>query len=162
MIKKVDKAKIICESYRNGMTLSQIAKAFGHDTSVITAYLKRYFEYFYGEPYMPFAQKRQKRLAEIYEQYKEIYAQGLYSRTQICELLDCSLWEFECMLSEYKLNNQWLKTYHRQKTLCNVPEEFYKSVSEFAKENGYKSVRAVATQAINEFMLQAMLRKENM
>lgn len=54
MNKKIDKAKIICNAYRDGFTLSQIAKSFNHDTSVIDTYLKRYFEYFYGEPYVPY------------------------------------------------------------------------------------------------------------
>jgi hypothetical protein len=68
--------------------------------------------------------------------------------------MGCSIKEFEYMSRKYKLKNQWLKTYAGQVTLCNVSNEFKDSIVEFAKKYGFKSCRAVAVRAINEFMLQ--------
>lgn len=154
---KLDKGKVICTAYRNGSTISEIARAFGQDYNIILGYLQKYFEYFYGEPYKPFTERRAALLEELYKKYKEIYVQGLYSREQMCEMLNCNVNELEAMFRKYKLNNQWLKTYNGQATLCNTSKEFRNSVKDFAKKYGYKSVRAVAVTAINEFMLQQML-----
>ena len=161
MRRKLDKAQAICLAYREGSTVSEISRKFGNDHSVIVAYLKRYFEYFYNEPYQSYAEKKASRLEELYEKYKEIYVQGMYTRSQLCELLSCNVNELEAMIHKYKLNNQWLKTYSGQVTLCNTSNEFRESIKEFAKKYGYKSVRAVAVRAINEFILQEMLREEN-
>ena len=154
MERKIDKAKVICSAYRNGQTVTQIARAFNHDTSVIDSYLKRYFEYFYGERYKPYAEKHAEFMRELYEKYNEIYVHGFFSREEMCNALGCSVQELEAMFRKYNVNYQWLKTYSGQKTLCNVSSEFYNSVKEFAKKHNFKSVRAVAVAAINEFMLQ--------
>ena len=77
-------------------------------------------------------------------------------------MLGCSIQELEAMFRKYNVKYQRLKTYHSQRTLCNVSNEFYNSVKEFAKKYGYKSVREVSTRAINEFILQQMLKiKDN-
>ena len=157
MIGNLDKGKAICLAYRNGMTISQISKAFNSTHTEINRFLKRYFGYFYDEEYKTFSEKRNNRLEEIYEKYQEVYVRGLYTRSQMCEILGGNVNEFEAMSIKYGLNNQWLQTYSNQKTLCNVPEEFIKSVKDFVDKYGFKSVRAVAVTAINEFMLQQML-----
>jgi hypothetical protein len=41
-----------------------------------------------------------------------------------------------------------------------VSKEFKQSINEFVEEFGYKSVRAVAVEAINEFMLTQRLRRD--
>lgn len=66
--------------------------------------------------------------------------------------------ELEAMIRKYRLNNQWLKTYDSQISLCNTSNEFREAIKEFAKNNGYKSVRDVVVRAINEYMLQESLR----
>ena len=153
-IKKMDRARVICESYRNGMTVSELCRAFDCCHPTIVHYLEKYFEVFYGEGYKPFTEQKKDRLEYLYNGYKELYIRGLYSRNQICEMLGCSVNEFEAMCSRYGLKNQWLKTYAGQVTLCNVSKEFKDSIVKFAKKYGFKSCRAVAVRAINEFMLQ--------
>ena len=157
---KNEKQKIICMAYKNGLTIAQIAKAFNHESSVIRTYLDKYFEEIYEEKFLPCLKVKEEEMKRLYEKYQEVYVQGLFSREQICEILGCNVNKLEAMLRRYGLKNQWLKTYHNQKTLCNVSNEFYKSVKEFAQKNNYKSVRAVATRAINEFMLQEELKKD--
>ena len=158
---KLEKGKAICEAYKNGNTISQIAKKFNNKYDLIKGYLKRYFEQFYNEPFVSYGEKRKERLQKLYTEYEKIYVQGLYTRKQLCNILKCDVNELEAMFRKYNLHNQWLKTYEGQVTLCNTSNEFRKSVSDFAKKYGYKSVRAVCMQAINEFMLQEMLRREN-
>lgn len=157
----IDKGKAICASYRSGMTISQISKVFKTEYSEVCRYLTRYFEYFYNEPYKPYSERRSERLEELYNKYTSVYVSGLYTRTQLCEMLDCNVNEFEAMTTKYGLNNQWLKTYDGQMTLCNVSKEFKDSIMEFADKYGFKSCRAVAVTAINEFMLQQMMLHEN-
>ena len=158
MKEKLDKGKAICVAYKNGLTLTEISKAFGNAHSVIVSYLERYFPMVYGEPYQSYADKKAPRLEELYNKYREIYVQGLYTRQQLCEILGCNVNELEAMICKYNLNNQWLQTYDGQVTLCNTSKEFRNSIRDFANKYGYKSIRAVAVRAINEFMLQEMLR----
>ena len=158
---KLEKGKAICEAYKNGNTISQIAKKFNNKYDLIKGYLKRYFEYFYNEPFISYGERKKERLEELYNEYVKIYVQGLYTRQQLCKILKCDVNELEAMFRKYNLHNQCLKTYHNQVTLCSTSKEFRKSVSDFAKKYGYKSVRAVCMQAINEFMLQEILRREN-
>jgi hypothetical protein len=159
-IRKLDKARIICEAYKNGATLTSLSKAFNNSHSVILEYLKRYFEHFYGVPFKNLHERQAVRLAELYNEYQQIYVQGLYTRQQLCNILKCDVQELEAMFRKYNLHHQWLKTYDGQVTLCNTSKEFRDSIKAFADQHGYKSVRAVAVQAINEFMLQTII-KEN-
>ena len=160
MVGNVDKGRAICCAYRDGMTLSQIARVFKTEHSEVNRYLKKYFEYFYGESYLSCNEKLENRANELYEKYKGVYVRGLYNRTQLCELMGCDIKEFEYMSRKYKLKNQWLKTYAGQVTLCNVSNEFKDSIMGFAKKYGFKSCRAVAVRAINEFMLQYEIFRE--
>lgn len=161
MYSKPEKAKLVCLAYKNGTTISEIARAFGQGHDLIRGYLERYFEIIYGEPFKTFTEQREERLREIYKIYQDVYVQGLFTRSQICEIIGCNVNELEAMLKKYDLHHQWLQTYDGQKTLCNVSKEFKQSVNEFVEEFGYKSVRAVAVEAINEFMLMKRLRGEN-
>lgn len=154
MVGNLDRGKAICSAYRDGMTLSQISRAFKIGHSEVNRYLKRYFEYFYGEKYIPVSERLESRATDLYAKYNEIYVHGVYNRTKMCEMLGCSIREFEYMSKRFGLHHQWLKTYAEQVTLCNVPNEFKDSIMEFAKKYGFKSCRAVAVRAINEFMLQ--------
>ena len=158
---KIDKAKLICEAYKNGYTISQIGRAFGHGHCVIENYLKRYYQSFYGELHKPKSQKISEYLDDLYNRYKEIYVPSLYSREKLCEILGCKVYQLECMFTKYNLTHQWLKTYESQATLCNTSLEFREAVKDFAKKYGYRSVRAVAVRAINEFMLQHELEGDN-
>lgn len=160
MYSKPDKAKLICKAYKYGTSISEIARAFGQGHDLIRGYLERYFEIIYGEPFKTFTEQREERLREIYKRYQDVYVQGLFTRTQICEIIECDVNELEAMLKKYDLHHQWLQTYHGQQTLCNVSKEFKDSIKEFMEEFDYKSVRAVAVEAINEFMLQKRLRRE--
>ena len=154
MIGNLDRGRAICSAYRAGMTLSQVAKAFDIGHSEVNRYLKRYFEYFYGEKYVSVSERLDSRAKELYAKYNEIYIRGVYNRTKMCEMLGCSIKEFEYMSKRFGLHHQWLQTYAGQVTLCNVSNEFKDSIVEFAKKYGYKSCRAVAVEAINEFMLR--------
>ena len=157
---KFDKAKIICEAYHNGRAVTQISKTFGYDRNSVIGYLERYFERYYGEPYKPFSEKRAEFLEELYKKYQGVYIKGLYSRRTLCEMLNCTPLELEAMFKKYNIKNQWLQTYKDQRTLCNVPKEFYNSLEEFVKKYGYKSIREVTMLAVNEFMLQQELREK--
>ena len=157
---KIEKGKEICRLYKEGLSTTQIGKIFDTDHSVIVTYLKRYYPRVYGEDYVPFAEKRKKRLLELYVEYKKLYIQGAYTRTQMCTKLGCTTLELEAMFRKFKLKNQWLKTYNGQVTLCNVPKEFKDDVMKFANEYGFRSAREVAVKAINEFMLWYQLKVE--
>ena len=99
-------------------------------------------------------------MQEIHKRYQDVYVQGLFTRAQLCEIINCNVNELEAMLKKYNLHHQWLQTYDGQQTLCNVSKEFKQSINEFVEEFGYKSVREVAVEAINEFMLQKRLRRD--
>lgn len=156
----IKKGKAICKLYKQGQSVTEIAKSIGTDHSVIVAYLKRYFPRIYNEEYVPFAEKRKKRLEELYKKYKMVYVRGAYTRTEICYMLDCTTLELEAMFRKFKLDYQWLKTNNSQVTLCNVPKEFKDDVMKFANEFGFRSARDVAVVAINEFMLWYQLKME--
>lgn len=156
----IKKGKAICKLYKQGQSVTEIAKSIGTDHSVVVAYLKRYYPRIYDEEYVPFSEKRRKRLVELYYEYKKVYVRGAYTRTEMCEMLDCTTLELEAMFRKFKLKNQWLKTYNGQVTLCNVPKEFKDDVMKFANEFGFRSARDVAVVAINEFMLWYQLKME--
>lgn len=159
MNRKIDKAKAICESYKAGNTISQIAKAFNLPHYQITNYLRNYFEMFYGKPFLSYHERKNERLKELYEEYNKIYVQKLYTRAQICRILKCNVNELEAMFKQYNLHNQWLQTYKEQVSLANVSKEFMKSIKDFIKKYKYKSVRDLAMQAINEFMLYERFKR---
>ena len=156
----IKKGKAICKLYKQGQSVTEIAKSIGTKYSVIVSYLKRYYPRVYGEDYVPFSEKRRKRLVELYCEYKKVYVRGAYTRTEMCEILNCTTLELEAMFRKFKLKNQWLKTYNGQVTLCNVPKEFKDDVMKFANEFGFRSARDVAVVAINEFMLWYQLKME--
>ena len=149
----IQRGKMICKLYKDGFTLTQISKQLDINHSQVESYLRNYYEKIYDEKYRKFSEKRNERLNELYEQYKEVYVQGAFTRTEICKKLNCDVQELEGMIRKFKLKNQWLRTYQGQQTLCNTSREFRESVKQFAKENGYRSVRAVVVEAVNEFMM---------
>lgn len=149
---RYDKAKVICDLYKAGHSMTQIAKLYGHDESVISNYVKRYYKEFFGENPLTYKEKKKIYLRDLYNKYIEIYVPYLYSRTKMCNLLNCSILDFESMLEEFKINHPRLQTYKYQRTLCNVPEEVYNEYQRFCKKKGW-SMRKLATMAINNFIL---------
>lgn len=148
----IEKAKHICELYKNGKSLTEIGKLYGHKISVIDSYIKRYYERFYNVKAMNYKERKKKYLEELNNKYKEIYSPCLRSRKEMCELLNCKVLEFEMMLEEYNINHPRLKTYKCQKTLCNVPKEVFDEYKDFCKKRGW-SVRKLACIAINNYIL---------
>ena len=59
MYQKPEKGKLICLAYKNGTTISEIARAFGHGHDLIRMYLENYFETIYGEPFKTFTEQRE-------------------------------------------------------------------------------------------------------
>lgn len=149
----IERGKSVCELYRQGLTLTEVAKTLGISHSQVEAYLKTYYKKIYDEDFVPYAKKQAKVLSELYQRYQDIYVPGVYTRKTLCKALGCDVHQLEAMLRRYGLKNQWLKTYAGQVTLCNTSKEFRDSVSEFAKANGFKSVREFTIFAINEMML---------
>ena len=156
----IARGKAICKLYKQGLTVSQVAKILGIDHSQVDSYLKVYYKKIYNEEYVPFAKKRAKFLGDLYDKYKKIYVQGAYSRTELCKLLQCKPNELEAMIQAYGLNNQWLKTYHGQVTLCNVSKEFRNDLVVKAKKYGYRSVRDLVVHALVEFSLYLDSKEE--
>lgn len=145
--------KAICDMYHKGNSVNEIQKITKHARSTIYACLRKFYSGFYGQPFHPTRLQIEKRLYDLFISYQAIYKPFVYSREDICEELHCTIHELESMFRKYKLSHQRLCTYAGQVTLCNTSKMFRDSVSEFAKAHGYSSVRAVVTQAVNEFML---------
>lgn len=147
------RAEAICSLYKQGFTLTEIAKALKTDHSQVERYLKTYYKGIFGEDYKPFAIKKSERLQELYSKYISVYEKGVYTRTQMCELLGCKPLELEAMMRKYNLHHQWLQTYHHQVTLCNTSKEFRNAVKAFCLKHNFKSVREFTVFALNEVML---------
>ena len=156
----IERGKAVCELYRQGLTLTEVAKTLGISHSQVESYLKTYYKKIYDEDFVPYAKKQAKVLSELYQKYQDIYVPGVYTRKTLCKALDCDVHQLEAMLRRYRLKNQWLKTYAGQVTLCNTSREFRDSVSAFAKAHGFKSVREFTIFAINEMMLYLQDKEE--
>lgn len=156
----IERGKSVCDLYRQGLTLTEVAKTLGISHSQVEAYLKTYYKKIYDEDFVPYAKKQAKVLSELYQKYQDIYVPGVYTRKTLCKALDCDVHQLEAMLRRYRLKNQWLKTYAGQVTLCNTSKEFRNSVSEFVKAHGFKSVREFTIFAINEMMLYLKDKEE--
>lgn len=145
--------KAICNMYHEGLTFREISNTLNIPVNSVRGYLKTYYEKIYDtKAEMPSA-KRAKRLSELYAKYQQLYTKGAYSQVEMCKKLGCNLTEFYAMCRKYNLQNQWLKTYAGQVTLCNVPRAFREDINAKAKQFGYKSVRAFAVHAIVELMM---------
>ena len=156
----IERGKSVCELYRQGLTLTEVAKKLGISHSQVEAYLKTYYKKIYDEDFVPYAKKQAKVLSELYQKYQDIYVPGVYTRKTLCKALGCDVHQLEAMLRRYGLKNQWLKTYAGQVTLCNTSKEFRDSVFEFAKAYHFKSVREFTIFAINEMMLYLKDKEE--
>ena len=148
----ISRGKEICKLYREGFTLTEISKKIGIAHSQVVSYLKNYYDKIYDEKYIPFAQSHADFLEDLYNRYKAVYVPGIYTYKQMCDLLGCKSSELIAMTNKYKLNNQWLKTYNGQDTLCNVPHAFKEELKVQAKKHGYKSVRDITVHALVEFL----------
>ena len=149
----ISEKQTICDMYHNGSSVVEITKTAKHARSTVYACLRKCYSSFYGKPFHPTRLQIEKRLYDLFISYSAIYKPFVYSREDICEQLKCSIHELESMFHKYKFRHHRLRTYAGQVTLCNTSKMFRDSVSEFAKANGFKSVREVATLAINEYML---------
>lgn len=120
----IPRGKAICKLYRDGFTVTEIAKAIGIDHSQVDSYLRTYYEKIYDEKYVPFAQRRAEFLKDLYDKYMQVYVKGVYSQKELCKLLGCKASELQALIQKYHLNNQWLKTYNNQVTMFNASKEF--------------------------------------
>lgn len=152
MNSNIEKAKHICELYKDGKSLTEIGKLYNHDISVITSYIKRYYERFYNIKPQSYKERKKEYLEELHNKYQETYAPHLHSRKEMCELLNCTPLNFELMLEEYNISHPRLQTYKCQKTLCNVPKEVFDEYKSFCEKRGW-SVRKLACIAINNYIL---------
>lgn len=159
--KTYNKSKICCYMYKEGMSINNISKGMNIPYKQVEQYLKTSYKYFFDEAFESSREKLYKKLKEIYDKYTDIYIPFFYTRKQISELINCSTIELEKMFTHYNITHQRLKTYDSQKTLCNVSEEFYDEVSKFVKENNFKSVRELAVNAIQDFILFYNLKNED-
>lgn len=149
---KLEKAKNICKMYNEGISVSEIARVYNNTNNSIVQYLDRYYKNIYGQEWESFHEKQDKRSAELLPVFNSVYIPFTYTRKEICEIMDCTLQEFEHMLSKYDLTHLRLKTYEGQRTLCNVPNDNYDVYAEYAHKHGM-SVRKLACKAINEYIL---------
>lgn len=156
----IELGKSVCDLYRQGLSLTEVAKKLGITHAQVRSYLKTYYKKIYDEDYVPYVKRHAKALSELYQKYQDIYVPGVYTRKTLCKALDCDVHQLEAMLRRYRLKNQWLKTYAGQVTLCNISKEFRNSVSEFAKAHGFKSVREFTVFAVNEMMLYLQDKEE--
>ena len=152
MKKPNDKVKLICEMYNKGLPICDISKQTKIARTTIVANLQRWYFKLYNQQYESFHNKRDKRLQELAEQFKQIYKPFIYNRKDICTLLNCTYTEFDILLRKYNLTHLRLKTYVNQRTLCNVPYENYNEYAEFAKKNNL-SMRELACISINNYIL---------
>ena len=146
-----EKAKEICKMYHNGYTMTTIARVMGHKTNVIANYLNRHYKKIYGVEW-----ERKNKVyndEEIYAKYKKIYTPMAYTRKEMCEKIGCSIQELEHMFDKYKIKKPRLNTYKNQKTLCNVPEEIFDDVKNYAREHNI-TIRELVMRAVNEFILR--------
>ena len=118
----------------------------------IDNYIKNYYQYFFGEKPLTYKEKKKLYLNDLYNKYVDQYVPYLYSRREMCELLNCNVLDFELMLEEYKIHHPRMQTYKYQRTLCNVPEEVYNEYAQFCKKKGW-SMRKLACVAINNYIL---------
>ena len=147
-----ERARCICALYHAGESVSVIARQYEINHTVVIEYLDRWYHSIYGGPYKSFHQKRDERAEELKERFECVYVPFLYTRADICRMIDCTPAELDHMLHKFKLTHLRLKTYANQRTLCNVPQENYDEYKKFADDHGL-SVRELACKAINEYIL---------
>ena len=147
-----EKARNICALYHAGKSVTVIANEYKNSHSVIIEYLQRWYYRVYGEDYENFTEKRAKRIVELKSKFDECYEPFIYSRAEMCRLLDCTATEFELMLKKYSISYLRLQTYRGQKTYCNIPLENYKEYKEFCEKHNM-SMRELACVATNEYIL---------
>lgn len=148
----IEKGKNICIMYNEGVSVSEIARVFKIKPNSVSQYLKRYYPKIYGAKWESFHEKQDKRSAELLPKFKEVYVPFTYTRSEICEMIGCTLPELEHMFSKYNLSHMRLKTYESQRTLCNIPNDNYDVYSDYARKHNM-SVRKLACKAVNEYIL---------
>ena len=152
MNKPREKSKLICEMYNQGQSITSISQQLNIPRSTVDLNLKRWYNQIYNKNYKSFHNKRDERIKNLSIKFKEVYKPFIYTRTDICRMLNCNIVEFECMLKKYNLTHLRLQTYKCQRTLCNIPELNYHEYKRYA-ENNNMSMRELACVAINEYIL---------
>lgn len=147
-----ERIKTICVLYQQGISMSAIARQLNHPRCTIERVLSHHYFSVTGEEFLLYHDKRKLKLAALKTAFENIYVPFKYSRAELCRQLSCSEMELESMLQLYNLSHLRLQTYKHQRTLCNVPDEFYADVKKFADKN-HISVRDVACRAINNYIL---------
>ena len=154
-----NKGKEICEMYKNGVSLTTISKYYGNTLRNIIQYLNKYYIEIYGMPW----KKKNKRIVyrdkELYEKFQQVYTPFVYTRKSLSESLGCSTVELEHMCNTYNITHLRLKTYQGQKTLCNVPDDVYIDVVNYARKHKM-SIRDVAMRALNEYMIRDLVEEK--
>ena len=151
-----ERNKLICRWYHDGSRICDITERLNTSHASVLAALKRWYPKFYDMPYQGKHSKeyREHFYEELYKKYRLYYVPYAQTRTDIIKLMNCTVAQFNKMCEIYHIDYQRLGTYKTQKTLCNVPVDFYESIVDFAKKYHFKSVRQLAVCAINEYMLK--------
>ena len=157
---KVERNKLICDLYHNGKTVREISELIKLRKSVVMVILQRDYEKFYEDAFVTPHDKFLLRVEELKNKFLEIYQPFIYSRADISKKLKCTETQLEYMLNKYNLEFLRLKTYKSQKTLCNVPDEFFDELKEWCIKHN-TSIRKVTVTAINEYILKEEMKNKN-
>lgn len=149
---KYTENKAICKKFNDGVSVSDLSRQFDLSHATIIARLKKHYQEFYHKPYVGKHASREAYFEDLYKRYKQSYQKAVYTREKMCEILNCSTRDLLYLERKYKLNNQWLQTYHNQKTLCNVSNVLYDLVREYVDKYKFKSNRDLAMTAIIFFL----------
>lgn len=147
-----DRSRCICALYHAGESVSVIAKQYNCNNHTVMEHLDRWYHSIYGGPWKSFHEKRDERAEELKERFECVYVPFLYTRTDICRMINCTPSELDHMLHKFKMTHLRLKTYANQRTYCNIPQENYEEYKKFADTHGM-SMRELACIATNEYIL---------
>ena len=148
---KTERNKIICDWYHSGATVSEISRRTNMQRGDVYNLLKTWYPRFYKTQFVGANSK--EYYAELHKKYLEIYEPFVYRISEIARLCDCSIARLNKMFELYGIQHRRMQTYKHQKTLCNVPGEYYDEIKDYAKKYKFKSVRQLAVCALNEYML---------
>ena len=159
--KKEERNKLICDLYHDGKTIREISEIIKLKKAPLMTILKRDYNLYYTDAFISPSEKIKIKSEKLKEEFLKIYQPFRYSRAEICRKLNCKESQFEHMLNMYNLTHLRLKTYKSQKTLCNVPDEFFNEIKEYCNKHGM-SVRKLAVTAINEYILKNEINKNDL
>ena len=153
---KLARNRMICTWYRNGMSGTEIANKIGTNKRNVYVLLKKWYPIYFNTPYVgKHSDKYRKEFyEELYKKYRQYYMPNIYTTKELAKLMGCTIAQLNKLCELYNLDYQRLKIGKRQRTLCNVPEDFYKRIQKFSENMGFKSIRQFAVCAINEYILQ--------